>query len=113
MDDLDRGVQFIQQHKSTFQQLSVPYRDEVTNVTVEHLSEQWHKAEQTFWPMSWLGRRKVYKELANHIQGKHKPDVATDLPKIQELRKLDAAINELNDLVGKTSGLWAGENQVE
>lgn len=108
MDDLDQGVQFIQQHKSTFQQLSVPYRDEVTNVAVEHLSEQWHKAEQTFWPMSWFGRRKVYKELANHIQGKHKPDVATDLPKIQELRKLEAAINELNDLMGKTSGLWAG-----
>ena len=108
MDDLEKGMQYTKQHQQTFQQLSVPYREEITQIEVDGLNEQWQKAEQAFWPISWMGKRGVRKVLACFIQGKHQIDVAADLERIKQLKELEANIAELDDLGAKTTGLWNG-----
>ena len=108
MDDLEKGTQYIKQHQQTFQKLSAPYREEVIQIEVDGLNEQWQKAGKAFWPMSWLGKRSVQKVLAGFIQGKHQIDVAADLEQIKRLKELEANIAKLDDLGAKTAGLWNG-----
>jgi len=108
MEGFEKGTQHIKQHQQTFQQLSAPYRDEIIQIELDDLSEQWQKAGKAFWPMSWLGKRSVRKILAGFIKGKHKIDVAADLERIKRLKELETNIAELDDLGGKTAGLWNG-----
>ena len=110
MDALARGVSLVRQHQQTFQLLSAPYREEIVQIDVNSLSSQWQKANQSFWPMSWLGQRGVRKQLAAYIQGKQTPDVATDLEHIKQLQHLQDEIKKLDDVASKTSGLWSGLN---
>ena len=108
MEELGNGVSLVKQHQQTFQQLSAPYREEIVQLDVDDLGTQWQKASDSFWPMSWLGQRSVRKLLAGYIQGKHQIDVAADLERIKQLRDLEAELSKLDDLGGKTSGLWNG-----
>jgi len=108
MVDLVTGTQQIKQHQQTFRQLSVPYREEVIQIDVHELSEQWQKAAQSFWPMSWLGRRSVQKTLSGFIKSKDKIDVAADLERIKQLKAFEISIAELDSLSAKTAGLWSG-----
>lgn len=110
MDDLEKGLRYVKTYQQTFQQLSAPYREEIIQVEADGLNEQWQKAEQAFWPMSWLGKRSVRKVLAGYIQGKHKIDVAVDLQQIKQLKELEANITGLAGLGAKTTGLWDGLN---
>ena len=108
MEDLGNGVSLVKQHQQIFLQLSVPYREEIVQLDVDELGVQWQKASDSFWPMSWLGQRGVRKVLAGYIQGKHQIDVAADLERIKQLRDLERELSKLDDLGGKTSGLWNG-----
>ncbi len=108
MDEFEKGLSLVKEHQQTFQQLSAPYREEIVQMDVESASAQWQKSNDSFWPMSWLGQRAVRKQLEAFTSGKHAIDVAADLGRIKQLHGLQVAINELEDLSGKTSGLWNG-----
>lgn len=110
IDDLDKGVQYIRQYRNIFDCLSVPYRADIGKIAVDELSEEWNKAEQSFWPMGWFKKRSIYGRLSVHIQNKSKPDVAIDLPKIKELQLLASNIDDLSGLSHKTATLWNGLN---
>ena len=107
-EDLEKGLLLVKEHQQIFQQLSAPYKEDVIQLDVESVSAQWQKANESFWPMSWLGQRGVRKQLETYISGKHTIDVAADLERIKQLRDLQSTIAELDDLSGKTSGLWNG-----
>jgi very-short-patch-repair endonuclease len=108
IEDLQNGIALVRQHQQTFQQLSVPYREEIVQVDLESLSAQWQKAGESFWPMRWLGQRGVRKVLNTYTSGNPEIDVATDLERIKQLRELQSNIAALDDLSIKTSGLWNG-----
>ena len=58
-DEIERGVQLIEEISQLRAGLSVKYGSGVGQLNVSQLQRDWAKAEKAFWPMSWLGKRKV------------------------------------------------------
>lgn len=108
VEDMEKGVRLVSLHQQTFQELSAPYREEIIQSDVDSLCARWQKANESIWPMSWLGKRGVRKVLGTYIASKAQIDVATDLERIKQLRGLQRDISAMDDLGGKTSGLWSG-----
>jgi very-short-patch-repair endonuclease len=102
------GLELIDKHAEVASQLSAPYADNGKSLAVEQFKEDWEKAENTWWPKSWFGRKKVSSALSEIVNGKHKLDLPSDLERMVELRKIEAEISDLADLDEKTAGLWKG-----
>ena len=85
---LNQGLELlgqIAQHQSA---LSAGYGEAIEGLDVAQLQQMWERAGQSFWPLSWLGRRKVRAQLAGALAGGSQPDVANDLRHWNAIRTL-------------------------
>ncbi len=107
VDDLQTGIRLLDEIDQHLKQLSVEYTEQVEQQDVTHLQREWGKAENTFWPMSWLGKRKVTKILDATIKGQGEPNVAHDLQIWMKIRELRTQITHL-EIGGSVEGVWHG-----
>ncbi|MNQ45113.1 ATP-dependent RecD-like DNA helicase [compost metagenome] len=93
-ETLSQAIEMLECIAEVTQELSVTYTDFIETLDVRELLGDWQSAEQSFWPKSLLGTRKVTKTLSTAVSGDAEPDVAKDLRawiQIRDLRdKLDA-----------------------
>jgi very-short-patch-repair endonuclease len=93
-ETLSQAIEMLECIAEVTQELSVTYTDFIETLDVRELLGDWQSAEQSFWPKSLLGTRKVTKILSTAVSGDAEPDVAKDLRawiQIRDLRdKLDA-----------------------
>lgn len=107
-DELQRGIERIEEITQLRERLSVKYGSGIAQLNVTLLHREWAKAEKAFWPMSWLGKRKVRRTLESVIEGADEPRVAEDLAVLVRIKSLRDEIAELNPGAA-VEGLWAGE----
>ncbi|MEC5387748.1 DUF3320 domain-containing protein [Uliginosibacterium sp. H3] len=107
-DELQRGVQRIEEIAKLRAGLSVKYSAGVAQLNVILLQREWAKAEKSFWPISWLGKRKVRGVLEALIEDTDEPRIAEDLAALVRIKSLREEVAELNPgAVVET--LWSGE----
>ena len=87
--------------------LSVPYGKMIEQLDLAQLQHMWEHAEQTFWPKSWLGKRKVTAQLSNATTGGSQPDVANDLQHWNAIRALRQQIQAIAP-GSECADVWAG-----
>ncbi len=110
---LRHGLQLLAAIDQTRRQLTVQYSDQVEQLNVVQLQREWLKAEKSFWPLSWLGKRPIAKTLDATVAGEGEPDVGKDLATLVKLRGLRAELAALRPGPA-TEGVWAGlETQPE
>jgi very-short-patch-repair endonuclease len=107
VQELEKGLALLESIDRETKQLSVRYSDQVEQLNVNQLQRDWAKAEKAIWPLSWLAKRKISKELDAVVSGKGEPDVARDLRAWVEIRALRSQIMALEPGTD-TEGLWAG-----
>lgn len=106
-DEVERGVQWIDEMTQLRNGLSVKYGAGVWQLNVAQLQREWAKAEKSFWPLSWLGKRKVRGVLDSVVEGTGEPHVADDLAALVRIRSLQEEVHQLNPGAA-AEGLWAG-----
>ena len=106
-DEIEHGVQWIEEMGQLRASLSVKYGASVGQLNVAQLQRDWAKADKSFWPMSWLGKRKVRGALEAVIEGTGEPRVADDLSVLVRIKSLREEVQQLNP-GGAAEGLWAG-----
>lgn len=106
-DEIERGVQWIEEMGQLRASLSVKYGAGVGQLNVAQLQRDWAKADKAFWPMSWLGKRKVRSALEGVIEGTGEPRVADDLSALVRIKSLREDVQQLNPGAA-AEGLWAG-----
>lgn len=107
-DELHRGVQKIDEITQLRETLSVKYGSSISQLNVALLQRDWFKAEKAFWPMSWLGKRKVRSTLESVIEGAAEPRIGEDLAVLVRIKGLREEVGELNPGAA-VEDLWAGE----
>ena len=106
-DEVERGVQWIDEMAAQRQRLSVKYGAGVAQLNVVQLQREWAKADKSFWPLSWLGWRKVRAALEAAIEDTREARVADDLAALVRINSLREDIGQLNPGAA-AEGLWAG-----
>ena len=106
-DEIERGVRLIEEMSQLRAGLSLKYGAGVERLNVSQLQRDWIKADKAFWPMSWLGKRKVRRALEGVVEGTGQPRVADDLSALVRIRSLREEVQQLNPGAA-TEGLWAG-----
>ena len=106
-DEIERGVQLIEEMSQLRAGLSVKYGGGVGQLNVSQLQRDWAKAEKAFWPVSWMGKRKVRSALEGVIEGTGDPRVADDLSALVRIKSLREEVQQLNPGAA-AEGLWAG-----
>lgn len=100
---LDLLAQLGQHHAA----LSVPYGKTIEQLDVALLQHMWEQAEQTFWPKSWLGKRKVTAQLFKATTGGSQPNVANDLQHWNAIRVLRQKIQAITP-GAECADVWKG-----
>jgi len=90
-------------------QLSVRYTDEIEKLNVYQLQREFLKAEQSLWPVSWLGKRKVRQALEATVAGQGEVNVPDDLSAWVSIRNTRSEISKL-DIGPEVTELWQGLN---
>lgn len=103
---LARGVQLLQQIREAEGKLSVSYNSGAAGSDFVALVRQWESAEQSFWPISWLAKRRIKSALAV-LAGGAEPDAANDLPILSQLEKMRSEVNYM-DLGVLPPEVWSG-----
>jgi hypothetical protein len=106
-DEIERGVQWIKEIGQLRASLSVKYSAGVGQINVAQLQRDWARANKAFWPMSWLGKRKVRSVLEAVIDGTGEPRVADDLAVLVRIKSLREEVEQLNP-GSAAEGSWAG-----
>jgi very-short-patch-repair endonuclease len=106
-NEIERGAQWIEEMVQLRASLSVKYGAGVGQLNVAQLQRDWAKADKSFWPMSWLGKRKVRDELEAAIDGTGEPRVADDLSALVRIKSLREEVQQLSPGAA-AEGLWAG-----
>ena len=106
-DEIERGVQLIEEMKQLRSGLSVKYVAAVEQLNVLQLQRDWAKAQKAFWPMSWLGQRKVRSAMEGVIEGTAEPRIAEDLALLVRIKGLREEVEQINPGAA-AEGLWAG-----
>lgn len=87
-------------------QLSAQYGESIESLDVASLLAEWTEAQQSFWPKSWLGTKRITGVLAATVTDGRAPDVAKDLGLWIEIRALRDVINALKP--GDVQPVWTG-----
>ncbi len=87
--------------------LSVRYTDAVEQLDTALLQQQWLKAEAALWPASWLGKRRIRKQLAAASSSGTPPDVVNDLHHLNKIRELRQQILALTP-DAECADVWKG-----
>lgn len=107
VQELKDGIRLLDQVGETTQQLSVQYSEQVEQLNVTQLQREWAKAEKAIWPISWLGKRGIRKQLDAIVAGEGEPDAAKDIHLLVRIRALRSQAEAL-EIGSVTDGVWAG-----
>lgn len=107
MHALEQGLTWLTQLQQHHAALSVQYADSIELLDVAQLQRDWAHAEQTFWPMSALGRRKVRTQLRAAIEQEHEANVGSDLQHWCAIRQLRQQVDALRT-EPEVSEVWRG-----
>jgi hypothetical protein len=107
VEELEQGLRLLDEMTRLKAGLSVKYGSGVAQLNVAQLQREWAKAEKAFWPLSWLGKRKVRAALEATIEGTGEPRVADDLAALVRIRSLREEVQQINPGAA-AEGLWAG-----
>jgi very-short-patch-repair endonuclease len=107
MEELQKGIGFLEQISQITKKLSVSYNDQVDQLNVTQLQRDWIKAEKTIWPISWWCKRKVRAVLESAISGDGEPEVARDIHSLVQIRALRADVGKF-EIGPATEGVWVG-----
>lgn len=107
LETLRAGTTLLEDIQRLEQALSVRYADTVEQLNVYQLSRDFAKSEKAFWPMSWLGKRKVRQALEAVVAGKGEPRIADDLTTLVAIRDKRAEVEKL-DAAGELAAIWRG-----
>jgi very-short-patch-repair endonuclease len=105
--ELNSGITMLKRIDELGQQLSVRYGPDVDKLNLIQMQHDWTKATQSFWPVSWLGKRKVLAALTAVVADGGEPDIARDLPLLLEIRGLKSKVSAL-EIGPAVEGVWAG-----
>jgi very-short-patch-repair endonuclease len=106
-DELKKGLGLLDDIQQTTQQLSVQYGEEVEQLNMNQIQRQWAKAEKRIWPFSWLGKRKIRKQMDAVVLGEGEPDTAQDIRLWVKIRALRSEASAL-EIGPATEGIWSG-----
>ncbi len=104
-DEAKRYAELCQTYWRDRTQLSVTYHDDA-EIAVDYgsLTQQWAAAEERYWPMSSLGKRKTIRQLMQSGGTANKPDPEFDLPVLERLSEhrdsLDKLAKKITDVPG-------------
>lgn len=104
---LKKGLILFDMLDQATKQLSVQYCEQIDLLDVTHLHREWNKAEKAYWPMSWIGKRKIRTVLEPLTVGEGPADVAKDLRLLVKIRALRSEISDL-EIAPAADGIWNG-----
>jgi very-short-patch-repair endonuclease len=102
-----QGLLLLDDLANTSSQLSVKYGEQVEQLNVNLLQREWVKSERSMWPMSWLGKRAIRKQLDATVVGEGEPNCGVDLNLWVKIRTLRSEISAL-DAGTETASIWQG-----
>jgi very-short-patch-repair endonuclease len=104
---LQQALTMFGQIEALIQQLSVSYGDRIDELDVELMHRELKEAEDSFWPKSWLGKRRIAALLASMQSGQSEAATEKDLSVWIEIRNIRKAIDDLKP-ENLSSGVWQG-----
>jgi very-short-patch-repair endonuclease len=107
LEEIRKGLGFLDSVAQATRTLSMAYAEEVENLDVFQLQRDWNQAESSFWPRSWLRKRKVAKVLQSVTQGEGVLDAARDVHTLAKIRLFQKKVEGL-ELGPLTDGIWRG-----
>lgn len=107
MEELQTGLVLLARIEHATKSLSVSYADGIEQLNVAQLQREWTKAEQAIWPVSWLGKRGVAKQLQAVASGVEDVDPAKDLSLLMQIRELRFKVGAL-ELGAGVKEVWNG-----
>jgi very-short-patch-repair endonuclease len=94
-EKLAQAVTLLGQIADLKQRLSASYSDSIESLDIDLLLREWKAAEQSFWPKSWFGKRRIAALLAPSQATTGEADHGKDLAIWAEIRALRRTIDEL------------------
>lgn len=92
---LGQAVTLQEQIADLKQQLSATYSDAIESLDTDLLLREWKEAEESFWPKSWFGKRRIAALLVPTQSTAGEADHGKDLATWAEIRSVRRAIDEL------------------
>jgi very-short-patch-repair endonuclease len=108
---LAQAVQLLNQMEALKQQLNATYSDAIDATDVDLLSREWKEADESFWPKSWLGKRRISALLAPMQTAEGELDNGRELATWVEIRSVRKAIDEL-ELGHECLAVWQGSKSL-
>lgn len=107
IEAIQQAIVMLDQVDALTQQLSVSYDDRIEALDIELLHNEWKEAVGSFWPKSWIGKRRISGLLISTQSVQEEADVERDLSTWVEIRNARKAIDELEP--GEACfGIWLG-----
>ncbi|HHF0074069.1 TPA: DUF3320 domain-containing protein [Pseudomonas aeruginosa] len=106
---LSQAIKLFDEIAALRQCLSVSYTPGIEDLDVAALLGEWDRAEQSFWPKSWLGKRRIRQQLSQLIDGNAEPNIPVDLQNLVSIRTVRQHIEGLG-LGSDTAEFWRGAN---
>jgi very-short-patch-repair endonuclease len=108
IDDLTEACELLDRYRETEKRLSVSYAPEAwRTLDIASLRADLQIAETTWWPRSFIVRRRVIETLRANGGAKATPNPGTDLPLLKPLADYGAKLDVLSARMSKIQ-LWQG-----
>lgn len=108
---LAQAVQLLSEMEALKQQLNATYSDAIESVDVDLLWREWKDADESFWPKSWLGKRRISTLLAPMQTAEGEVDDGRELATWVEIRSVRKAI-EVLEPGHECVAVWQGSKSV-
>lgn len=104
---LNQGLKYLEEMAAAYAALSAPYGAAIEQLDVAALLGEWEQAEESFWPKSWLVKRRISKLLGQTVTGNAQPQIHEDLRRWVQIRTLRDQLDTLNP-GDTTAHVWKG-----
>ncbi|ENA27476.1 hypothetical protein HMPREF1487_09132 [Pseudomonas sp. HPB0071] len=95
LEGLSQAIVLLERLAELQRQLTVSYTEAVETLDVHQLLEHWRRAEQSFWPKSFFGMRKIRETLGKAADSHAAVEVAKDLQTWIDIRAVRKQIDDL------------------
>lgn len=75
--------------------LSIEYSSQLDLLDIYQLHREWQAASASFWPLSWLKKRRILKSILPYCIGSSIPNLEADFPRLVDLRMTSSKLGEL------------------
>lgn len=104
---LSQALKLFDEIAALHQCLSVTYGPGIEDLDVAALLDEWNQANQSFWPKSWLGKRRIKQQLSQVIERNSEANIPVDLQNLISIRNGRQQIEGLR-LGSETGEFWRG-----